>query len=109
QVKMSVKQLQKVEGLVGIFDVPVDVEITTADGRKTFPIEANQASQSFSFPANGAPLLVLFDKGEKILKTVNFEKDPAMLIYQLKNAETVPDRANAAVALGGLRDNPGVI
>ncbi len=109
QVKMNVKQLQKVEGLVGIFDVPVDVEITTADGRKTFPIEVNQASQSFSFPSDGAPLMVLFDKGEKILKTVNFEKDPAMLIYQLKNAETVPDRANAAVALGGLRDNPEAI
>ena len=73
---MNVKQLQKVEGLVGIFDVPVDVEITTAAGRKTFPIEVNQASQSFTFPADGAPLMVLFDKGEKILKTVNFDKEP---------------------------------
>ena len=109
QVKMNVKQLQKVEGPVGIFDVPVDVEIATSTGRKTFPIEVNQANQSFTFPSDGAPLMVLFDKGEKILKTVNFDKDPAMLIYQLKNAETVPDRANAAVALGGLRDSPEAV
>jgi aminopeptidase N len=109
QVKMNVKQIQKVEGLVGIFDVPVDVEIATSSGRKIFPIEVSQANQSFTFPSDGAPLMVLFDKGDKILKTVNFDKDPAMLIYQLKNAEDVPDRANAAVALGALRDNPDAI
>ena len=58
-MKLDVNQTQKVEGLVGLFDVPVDVEIATAGGRKTYPIEVNQAAQSFTFPgrqraANGA-------------------------------------------------------
>ena len=106
---MDVKQTQKVEGLVGLFDVPVDVEITTSSGRKTFPIEVSEASQSFSFPADSVPLMVLFDKGDKILKTAEFKKDASMLIYQLKNAETVPDRADAALALGAFGASPDTI
>jgi aminopeptidase N len=53
--------------------------------------------------------MVIFDKGDKILKTAEFPKDPALWIYQLKNAETVPDRASAAVALGAVRGNPAVV
>jgi aminopeptidase N len=109
QVKLDVKQTQKVEGLVGLFDVPVEVEIAAASGRRSYPIEISEASQSFTFPADRAPLMVIFDKGDKILKSVDFKKDPALWIYQLKNAETVPDRADAAVALGKIRDNPDVV
>ena len=109
QVKLDVNQTQKVEGLVGLFDVPIDVEITTAGGRKNYPIEVNQATQSFTFPADSAPKMVLFDKGDKILKSLDFKKSPAELIYQLKNAEAVTDRADAAVALGNVKDNSEVV
>jgi aminopeptidase N len=109
QVRLDVKQTQKVEGMVGVFDVPIDVEIATASGSKTHPIEVNEASQSFTLPADGAPLMIVFDKGDKILKTVDFKKDPALLIYQLKHAETVPDRADAAFRLSGARNNPDVV
>jgi len=109
QVKLDVSQTQKVEGLVGLFDVPVDVEITTASGQKTYPIELSQAAQSFTLPANGAPLMVLFDKGDKILKMVEFKKTPAELLYQLGKAESVTDRVDAAVALGRIKDNSEVV
>ncbi|MGA8143207.1 MAG: M1 family aminopeptidase [Candidatus Acidiferrales bacterium] len=105
QVKLDVKQTQKVERLVGLFDVPVDVEITTASGSKTYPIQVNQASQSFTLAADSAPLMLVFDRGDKILKALDFKRSPASLIYQLKNGETVPDRADAAVALGKVKDN----
>jgi aminopeptidase N len=105
QVKLDVSQTQKVEGLVGLFDVPIEVEITTASGRKAYPIQVSQAAQSFSFPADGPPLMVLFDKGDKILKTLDFKKSPAELAYQLAKAESVTDRADAAVALGNVKDN----
>ncbi len=109
QLQLDVKQTQKAEHLVGIFDVPVDVEIATASGRKTYPIEVNQPSQSFTLASDGAPLMVIFDKGDKILKSLDFKRSPAALIYQLKNGETVPDRADAAVALGKIKDNPEVV
>jgi len=109
QLKLDVNQTQKVEGLVELFDTPIAVEVTTASGRKTFPIRVNGASQSFTFSVDSTPLVVLFDKGDQILKTLDFKKDAAELIYQVKNAETVPDRADAAVALGDVKDNPEAI
>jgi aminopeptidase N len=105
QVTLDVKQTQKVEGFVGLFDVPVEIEIATARGRKTYPIEVSEASGSFTFATDGAPLMVIFDKGDHILKTVEFKRNAATLMYQLKNAETVPDRADAAVALGEMKEN----
>ncbi len=109
QIKLLVKQTQKVEGMVDLFDMPVDVEIATASGRATHSIEVTQAEETFNLPASSAPLMVLFDKGDKILKTVEFKKDAPALIYQLKNAQDVPDRADAVVALGHIKDNADVV
>ncbi|MGA7792200.1 MAG: M1 family aminopeptidase [Candidatus Acidiferrales bacterium] len=105
KVSLSVKQTQKVEGHVGLFRVPVDVAITTASGEKLFPIEVSKADETFSFPVDGPPLMVLFDKGDKILKSVDFQKTSEEWIRQLRTATDVPDRADAAFALGNLRDN----
>ena len=63
----------------------------------------------FSFALDGPPLMVIFDKGDKILKSVEFKREPAMLIYQLKHAETVPDRADAAKSLGEVKGNADVL
>jgi len=109
QVKLAVKQTQKVEGAVGVFDVPLGVEIATANSRATHSIEVTKADEIFTLPADSAPLMVIFDKGDKILKSLNFKREAAALIYQLKNAETVPDRAEAAAALGQIKDNPSVV
>jgi aminopeptidase N len=109
QVKLQVKQTQKAEGMVSIFDVWPDVEIATAGGRKSYPIEVSKADETFTFRADGAPLMVVFDKGDQILKSVEFKKDPALLMYQLKNAEAMTDRADAAVALGDVKDNADAV
>jgi aminopeptidase N len=109
QVKLEVKQTQKVEGAVGLFDVPVDVEIATSNGRATHSIEVTKADETFPFTADSNPLAVIFDKGDKILKLVNFKREAAALIYQLKNGETVPDRAEAAAALGEINDNSSAV
>lgn len=106
---LDVVQTQNIQGAVSLFDVPVSVEVTTASGRKTYPIRVSKASESFTFPAESAPLMILFDKGDEVLKSVEFHKEPAALIYQLMNAETVPDRADAALALGGITNNPDVV
>ncbi len=105
KVNLSVKQTQKVEGHVGIFRVPIEVSITTSHGEKTFPIEVSKAEETFSFSVDGPPLMILFDKGDKILKSVDFQKTPEEWIRQLQTAPDVPDRADAAFALGNLHDN----
>jgi aminopeptidase N len=108
KVSLNVKQTQKVEGHVGLFRVPVGIAITTAGGEKVFPVEVSKAEETFSFSVDGPPLMVLFDKGNKILRSLDFQKPPEEWIRQLQTAQDVPDRADAAVALGNIKDNDNV-
>jgi aminopeptidase N len=108
KVSLNVKQTQKVEGHVGLFRVPVDIAITTAGGEKVLPIEVSKTEETFSFTVDGPPLMVLFDKGNKVLRSLEFQKSPEDWIRQLQTAQDVPDRADAAVALGNIKDNDAV-
>jgi aminopeptidase N len=109
QVKLEVKQTQKVGDHVGIFRVPVDVEVTTASGRKSFPILVSKDAETFSLSVDGPPLLVLFDKGTRLLKAAEFHKEKKEWLYQLRNAATMPDRADAAQALGKIKSDEEVV
>jgi aminopeptidase N len=109
QVALKVTQTQKVEGHVGIFDVPIDVEITTASGPKLYPITVSKETETFVFPAGSPPLMVLFDKGGYILKTADFRKEKKEWLYQLNNAVEFSDRAESAIALGRIKNDDEVI
>jgi len=109
QVALTVKQTQAIEGRVGIFRVPVEVEITTGTGAKLYPITVSKANQVFTLPADAAPLLVLFDKGGQILKSAEFHKDKKEWLHQLKNAGELSDRADAVIALGKIKKDDEVI
>ena len=109
QVALTVKQTQKVEGRVGIFRVPVDVEITTASGPKLYSITVSKAEQTFTFPSDSAPLMVVFDKGDHVLKSAEFHKERKEWLYQLKNAVELTDRADAVVALGKIKNDEEVV
>jgi aminopeptidase N len=102
QVALAVKQIQKREGRVGLFRVPVEVEITTASGPKLYNIAISQEEKVYTFPADHAPLMVLFDKGGQLLEASDFHKEKKEWMYQLKSASEVTDRADAAVSLGRL-------
>ena len=103
QVALTVKQTQKIEGRVGLFRAPVEVEITNGTGPKLYPIVVSKAAETFTFPSESAALMVLFDKGNQVLKTAEFKKEKKELLFQLKNASEAADRADAAVALGKLK------
>jgi aminopeptidase N len=105
EVALTVKQTQRVEGRVGLFHIPTEVEITTASGQKLFPITVSQVKDTaiFTFPADSAPLMVLFDKGGHVLKSTEFHKEKREWLYQLKNAPDLADRADAIAALGKLK------
>jgi aminopeptidase N len=109
QVMLTVKQTQKVEGRVGLFHVPVEIEITTASGPRLHNITVSKATQTLPFPADSAPLMVLFDKGGHVLKSAEFHKEKKEWLYQLKNAADLADRADAAVALGKMKNDEEVV
>ncbi|HMI50525.1 MAG TPA: M1 family aminopeptidase [Candidatus Saccharimonadales bacterium] len=108
QVALTVKQTQKVEGKVGIFRIPTDVEISTASGAKSYPVKISKTSEVFTLPSDSAPLMVLFDKGTHVLKSVNFHKEKKEWLYQLQNATELADRADAAEALAKLKNDDEV-
>jgi aminopeptidase N len=105
QIALTVKQTQKVEGHVGIFQVPVDVEITTASGAKLHRIAVSKENETFQLPSDSAPLMVLFDKGQQILKFTEFHKEKKEWLYQLKNATELMDRGEAIQALAKLKND----
>jgi aminopeptidase N len=109
QIALTVKQAQKIEGRVGIFHIPVDVEITTASGSKLYSIATSKETEIFTFPTDYAPLMVLFDKGGHVLKSAEFHKDKKEWFYQLKHATEVADRADAVSALSKMKDNEEVV
>src|SRR5712664_2084951 len=109
QIALTVKQTQKVEGHVGIFHVPVDIEITTASGAKSHKIAVSKGAETFLLPSDSAPLMVLFDKGGQILKSVEFHKEKKEWLYQLKNASELADRAEAVQALAKLKNDDEVV
>src|SRR5467141_799577 len=109
EVMLNVQQIQKVEGRVGLFRVPVEVEITTASGARLYNVAVSKDKQTFSLPAETAPLMVLFDKGGHVLKSAEFHKEKKEWVYQLKNASEVADRADAAVALGSMKNDEEVV
>ncbi len=111
EVALTVKQTQKVEGRVGLFRIPTEVEVTTASGPKLFPITISNEKDTaiFTFPEDSAPLMVLFDKGGHVLKSIEFHKEKKEWIYQLKNAAELADRADAVTALGKLKGDDEVV
>jgi aminopeptidase N len=111
EIALAVKQAQKVEGRVGLFRIPTEVEITTASGPKLFPITVSGEKDTaiFTFPADSAPFMILFDKGGHILKSADFHKEKKEWLYQLKNATELADRADAVAALGKLKGDEEVV
>jgi len=51
QVMLAVKQTQKIEGRVGLFRVPAEVEVTTASGPKLYDVTVSKDHQTFPLPA----------------------------------------------------------
>jgi aminopeptidase N len=82
-----------------VFRLPVEIELATAQGNHTEHIEITGRHQSFTFKLDGKPLLVRFDKGERILKKLDFPQPTARLAYQLAHSSDAIGRLEAAEAL----------
>ena len=96
---LTVKQTQEVKGLVPLFRLPVDIEITTDAGVKTYSVVVESQSQEFYFNLDSKPQMVIFDKGDWVLKTLDFKKPKDELLYQLEHGDVV-SRVRAIGQLG---------
>ncbi len=100
KLTLEVTQTQSTEAMTPlVFRLPVEIELATSSGKRTERIEITQRSQRFTFKLDGKPLMIRFDKGERILKKVDFPQPAAMLKYQLTHSSDVIGRIEAAEAL----------
>jgi aminopeptidase N len=74
-LNLKITQTQKTEDLTpSAFILPMEIEITTANGSKIENIVINKREETFSIKSSDAPLSLVFDKAMKIpLKTVKLQ------------------------------------
>lgn len=96
ELKMVVKQNQRLNEITPLFKMPVDIEITDIKGKHMHRVWVSQQEDVFHLPCESKPLMVCFDKGNWIIKTVHFSKPAAEWTYQLKNDEDISERILAA-------------
>ncbi|HEX8847893.1 MAG TPA: DUF3458 domain-containing protein, partial [Pyrinomonadaceae bacterium] len=82
-----------------VFRLPVAIEFVTAQGARTEEIEINQRSQRFTFKLESKPLLIHFDKGERILKKLDFPQPAARVAYKLAHGSDATSVFNAGAWL----------
>ncbi|MFI5251771.1 MAG: M1 family aminopeptidase [Bacteroidota bacterium] len=109
QVTLEINQIQKIDSLTGVFTVPVDVEIWSADKPELHRITVKSLSDTFLFPAQQRPQLVLFDKGSTVLKKISTDKSTDEWLYQLEHAADAIDRSIAIDHLRGYIDTAIVV
>jgi aminopeptidase N len=97
-LRVTVEQTQKTGGLVPIFRVPVDIDVTWDGGTATHHVIVEQQKETFYFNVPKEPVMVLFDKDDWILKTLDFPKKTSESIYDLQHAPYM-SRVRAAEAL----------
>lgn len=103
-LKLLVRQVQELDEKVPVFRFPVDIEIITDDTgevieterRTLYRINIDKQEQEFYFPCDSKPRLVIFDKGNHLIKLLKFEKSAQESIYQMDRDEDVMGRIRAA-------------
>jgi len=100
-VTLELKQTQDAES-TSLFKLPMTVIID--DGQvKRHEIFFDKEADTFTFPAEMEPLMVVVDEGFQIPKRLTFEKKTDELLYQLQNAPAPNDRIWAGRELADSR------
>jgi aminopeptidase N len=101
-VEINVKQTQNQDIVVGLFRMPIVIEILYVDGsseKRTILVDKSQ--HTFHFNTKKAPITVVFDAGSHVIKTLEMQKTPSEWLWQLDHGNSMLDRYDALVALRG--------
>jgi aminopeptidase N len=86
-----------------VFRLPVDIEITTAAGKRTERVVISERQQRLSFKLDGTPLLIKFDKNESVLKKLDFPQPSARVAYRLSHRRVNPVHTPPSFTSSALR------
>lgn len=99
---VTVKQIHERNPVVGLFDMPINIEVHYTDGSNDIAQPRIDAeSQTIIIPNEGNKEVayVLFDPNSQIIKHLTFDKAYEELAAQASKAEHMIDRYDALVAL----------
>ena len=105
-VIVTVRQAQTPDSLTGIFTTPVDILVWVGDEPETFTEMITDSVHEFTYPAYREPKLIIFDKGNNILKSAKFPKPVGQWVEQLQRADDAADRVAAVSELRWVVDTP---
>jgi aminopeptidase N len=93
---VSVEQLQDVNSSPAIFELPASVDIYHKNGTKERKsIRVNQRQQTFTFPVEEKPNLMIFDAENVLLAQRSDNRTEEEMIFQYRNARGFLDRYTA--------------
>lgn len=98
-LSLKIRQTQTLDSLTGVFILPLDIEVTTTRGKTLKSIRLTKQEETVAIPLASKPLMVIVDKGMKILKSLTFDKSKEEYAYQALNASDAADRIAAVRAL----------
>lgn len=99
QLRLTVKQVQKVDDLTPLFRMPIEVEIATPRETRIEKIDVAKAEETYTFACDERPTRVVFDPRDWVLKSVKFDRSKQELLDQLARDEHMMARDEAATAL----------
>jgi aminopeptidase N len=108
-VLLSVRQEQKIDSLTGVFRSPVDIDIASHAGTITHHVDILTRDTTFTLPCPAPPQLVIFDKGNWLLKELVWEKSRDEWMYQSESARNPIDRILAVQQLARLSNNESFV
>jgi aminopeptidase N len=108
-LRLHVQQTQTVDSLTVVFRTPVEIEVTTAHEVSTYRVMITSRDTVFTLPVSSAPRLVIFDKGNWILKELSFDKTLEEWIVQAEKAPRPVDRMRALEQLMTIDDSAAVL
>ncbi len=102
EVIVTVTQSQDTKEMPAVFVLPVAIDVY-AGGKKTRQnVRVDQRSQTFRFPSEQDPDLIVFDGDGVLLADINDEKSLDEMIFQYRNA---PNFLHRIKALGDIVDS----
>ena len=103
EVVVDVEQTQDGEGMLGVFKLPVSIDIYPGGDDKPIreQVVMDQRKQSFRIPFSKPPALVCFDGERMLLGEVIHNKTDEEFAYQYNHTDLFLDRFEA---LGNIRD-----
>ncbi|CAN5188353.1 hypothetical protein BH09BAC1_BH09BAC1_09870 [soil metagenome] len=100
----NVKQVHDMDEVVGLFKMPIVFEVHYTDGTFVSVTEwIEKHSHTITVPNADSKKVayVLFDPNAEIVKTVDFKKEPSILMAQALGAKNMIDRYDALIGLRG--------